>query len=208
MQNIIEVCKTYNFINLPEAITKDNVNDILVNSLASLVPKDPDLVTAVVSWHETNVSMVEEVLALKPFIRFTTLQYCHPKFLPLLFEYGADINMVNEQGRRFFDFFMITDPPPLSCFVCIDYGARISHIFPQFMAPSLRTYVEKSNKRVAVCRATLCALLWCSRKGLFPALRGIILELARSSWAQRGREGCGPRGALWGPRGEGWDMEI
>jgi hypothetical protein len=200
MQNIIEVCRNYNFINLPEAITKDNVNDILVNYLASLVPKDPDWVTAVVSYDKATVSMVEEVLALKPFIRITTLQYCRPEFLHLLFDYGADVNMVNERGHHFFDTFMITDPPSLSCFVCVDYGAKFSHLPPQLMTPSLKTYIEKSNKRVAVCRATLCALLWCSRRSFIP-LRGIILELARSVWAQRGREGCGPRG-------KGWDMEI
>ena len=200
MQNIIEVCREFGFINLPEAITKDNVNDVLLHPLVGTNPKNPDWVTTVVSLSQSDVFMVEEVLSLKPFIRYSTLQYCRSEFLHLLLDYGADVNIVNEKGHHFFDVFMITDPPPLSCFVCIDYGANVSHLPPQLMAPSLRTYVDKSNKRVAVCRATLCALLWCSRRSFIP-LRGIILELARSSWAQRGREGCGPRG-------EGWDMEI
>jgi hypothetical protein len=79
----------------------------------------------------------------------------------------------------------------------IDYGANQERLFLGASNLTIYDYCRLSNTRVATCRKSLCALLWCSRNGLFPALRGIILELARAAWAQRGGEGCGARGKEW-----------
>jgi hypothetical protein len=84
----------------------------------------------------------------------------------------------------------------------IDYGTPCPLKFTRLSEDSellrrTRAYKHLSNSRVATSRKSLCALLWCSRNGLFPALRGIIVSLARSAWAQRGGEGCGPRGHGW-----------
>lgn len=80
----------------------------------------------------------------------------------------------------------------------MDYGAKIELVtFRILISDSFLRYNTLILRRIAVSRKSLCALLWCSRNGLFPALRGIIVSLARSAWAQRGGEGCGPRGEKW-----------
>jgi ankyrin repeat protein len=80
----------------------------------------------------------------------------------------------------------------------MNYGAKLELVPSRIIIPNL---LQEHNttllRRVATSCKSLCALLWCSRNGLFPALRGIIIELAKQVWAQRGGEGCGPRGEKW-----------
>jgi ankyrin repeat protein len=80
----------------------------------------------------------------------------------------------------------------------MDYGAKLELVKSDVEIPYVfKEYNTLLLSRIAVSRKSLCALLWCSRNGLFPALRGIILELARAAWAQKGGEGCGARGSGW-----------
>ena len=80
----------------------------------------------------------------------------------------------------------------------MNYGARIENVSKFTLIPrSFKEYNTLLLRRVATSRKALSALLWCSKNAFIP-LRGIILQLARAAWAQRGGEGCGARGALWG----------
>ena len=79
----------------------------------------------------------------------------------------------------------------------MDYGAKLELVpFRILISDSFLHYNILLLRRIATSRKSLCALLWCSRNGFIP-LRGIILELAKQAWAQRGGEGCGPRGEKW-----------
>ena len=117
-----------------------------------------------------------------------------PEMLRLLLETGIDVNqpliiqakLINGSCAQNYWFFTLI----------MDYGAQLSSINPHGRSQHEKDYISLVKHRITASRKSLCALLWCCRRGFIP-LRGIILELTRAAWAQRGGEGCGARGYVW-----------
>ena len=190
--------------NLPSVFTEENIN-ITYKSITMQNVYGDDLLT-ILEFLVTFINAydaVKEALDLGAKITPTTIQYSRLVYYELLLEKGLDPNCLIDGTTPLMNyalFYKICDAT--DAMIIIDFGGRIPKKWTRIAnAPMLREleqYALLSNTRVTTSRKSLCALLWCVRNGLFPALRGIIVELTRVAWAQRGGEGCGPRGALWG----------
>ena len=184
-----------NFVNIPSILTKDNINDSVVSTTHNTMTLLEYVVFCTKNWNNTKrvllfLLCLEATVSRRVFLhsftatKFFLEQGIHPNSIQtdrhLLWCLSRQGVILNQERQQIL--------------LLIDYGIC------QKTGPSdivFSDYYNLSNTRVATSRKSLCALLWCSRRGFIP-LRGIILELAKQSWAQRGGEGCGPRGALWG----------
>ena len=150
--------------------------------------------------------LVTKLLSTNIFLSSWELRLCQtPEMLRLLLETGVDVNqpliiqgkIINSScAQNYYWFFTLI----------MDYGAQLSSINPYGRSRHEKDYISIVKQRIDISRRSLCALLWCSRRRFIP-LRGIILQLARAAWAQKGGEGCGPRGAQWG-RGEEGGVKV
>lgn len=113
--------------------------------------------------------------------------------LELLLKTGLDVNKTF-QGTdiRFVCISFFT--PLKKTVLLLNYGYCLSAIDDK--DEDAFAYISLVKQRIDISRQSLCALLWCCEQNFIP-LRGIILELAKRAWAQRGGEGCGPRGYTW-----------
>ena len=174
-------------------ITKENVNTILIKYDLTLIElcvrESCCFEDGVVTW---LLSMGAEIT------EETLLNCCDDlKYLKYLLEHVAHKKKMTTLIERTAVFWCSVNR------ICllIDYRIQCPYRFTRVEENSsgvqkIRAYERLSNSRVTTSRKSLCALLWCSRNGFIP-LRGIILELARAAWAQRGGDGCGPRGHEW-----------
>ena len=180
--------------DVPNEITRDNVNKVYANTNSTLL----GMVLRSEEHFEKTILIMDYLLSLGATLYPIDVVFSKPDVLCYLLDKGYDPNtelysstILHYSIRAF----RIKTP-----IILIDYGALLEKKRPTFYTIDINKYVDYttlSDSRVATSRKSLCALLWCSRNGLFPALRGIILELARSAWAQKGGEGCGPRGHGW-----------
>ena len=127
----------------------------------------------------------------------------------MLILHGASTRIEDENGNTLLDYCVFINALFL-------YDVEFTHFLLDYGAPLLKCLTDRTHptqtkrlcvevldystlvqRRLSASRKSLCALLWCCKRGLFPALRGIILELAKQALAQRGGEGCGPRGHKW-----------
>ena len=175
-------------------ITRENVNDPICNGfnnpktlLEFCVSRNCCFEEGVITW----------LLSMGAKPTENTIIECINDALKIMLEHSSNVNDMKDLIFRDSRFY--TDIDRICLF--IDYGAPCPTEFlrPKDDAPTIqkiRFYERLSNSHVATSRKSLCALLWCSKRSFIP-LRGIILELARSAWAKKGGEGCGPRGHGW-----------
>jgi ankyrin repeat protein len=132
---------------------------------------------------------------MTPFIG--AVSSCSVSIIEICLSYGADASVVTTNCFRPLDYAIPKNNRQV-CKILLDFGAP----YPAFTTGSQETldfckdYYQVVQRRLAASRKSLCALLWCTKRSFIP-LRGIILELAKQSWAQRGGEGCGARGHKW-----------
>jgi hypothetical protein len=117
----------------------------------------------------------------------------------ILLECGLDITKKSQSGHTILDSNIIR--------MLLDMGVPLSEKLTRMdsgfksnweYAKSYNTIVQS---RISTCRQVLLALIrTCRRSKLRPAQRGVILEIAKQVWRQRGGEGCGARGAWMGFR--------
>ena len=182
-------------IKIPPILTKDNINHF-VNFPANSNTLLECIVFYTKNWKNTEKALLfllglGATVSRKAFthslwtIRFFLEQGIHPNSFEtdqyLLWHVLSHIS----ESQRY----------KQACLL-IDYGINQERLYLGESDVKFYDYYRLSNTRVSICRKSLCALLWCSRRGFIP-LRGIILELARFVWAQRGGEGCGARGYEW-----------
>jgi hypothetical protein len=182
------------YINCPDVITKENVNIILYhrthNQIISSFLKE--------SLRAGNDTAIKLILTLQPTITYWEIISCSDNIigLKLILETNVDLNGVAMLGDnhvinfspcgfdRYFD-------------MLIDYGSDMSYMQKSHSKEHF-DYANLVKCRISTCRKTLLALIRV-RKGSrsLRGLRGVILEIAKQVWTQRGGEGCGPRGKRW-----------
>jgi hypothetical protein len=174
--------------DIPNEITRDNVNRLeptVKQTILGLVLTGEEI-------SEQTILMIEYLLSIGATIHPFDVVYSKYEILCYLLDKGYNPNTDMllysiEQGMK--------NRP----FTLIDYGAVLPKNLPIHRRIHFTKYIDYttlSNSRVATSRKALSALLWCCKRSFIP-LRGIILELARSAWALKGGEGCGPRGKEW-----------
>ena len=187
----------------PSIFNRDNINNkcvvmSLVNGLMEIT------ILELLTWlSDISQDAVKEAIELGANIIDFNVQYTNPAYYKILLEAGLDPNktVFEHKHVNLLDYATYYKQAKFEHQrLIVDYGGKIpfdwqfnrrnDNVYP------IDQYASLSNTRVSICRKSLCALLWCSRRGFIP-LRGIILELTRVAWAQRGGEGCGPRGKEW-----------
>lgn len=176
------------YINLPDTITKDNVNTPLYNGIfqnTSCLLKE--------SIYDCNEDIIKFLISIGADFTFDCLEaVTNEQQVKLLLELGIsfDSRIMDKSVNN-----------PKIMFFLIDYGVKIPkfwRIYKQF-----KRYTDYDDSvvkyRVRVCREYLLALIYiCKRSPLFRPLGGIIKDFTKQAWRLRGSEGCGPRGKGWG----------
>ena len=185
--------------DIPNEITRDNVNWVeptVKTTILGLVLTGEEI-------SEQTILMIEYLLSIGATLHPLDVVYSKYEILCYLLEKGYNVD-ANNLLLYSIENYMKNRP-----FTLIDYGAVLPNTIPMHhvRVSKYHDYIKLSDARVATSRKSLCALLWCYKPNFIP-LRGIILQLAKQAWAQKGGEGCGPRGALWGARAHGWVEEI
>lgn len=189
---LVKFAMTHGVINNVVKITAENVNERILWRDKNEV----NWLLLAVSWYGCTKEIVEKILSLKPIVVYKSLRYCRYEFYELLLDYGVDVHMQDEDGNRFFDTFSKMYPPLRTCFLFVDYGAKLSK-GNEIMSKTFLEYVSISNRRVSLCRKALFALLCVCNISSFRALREILLCVANQAWRLKSGEGCGPRAHKW-----------
>ena len=181
-------------------ITRENVNTILIKYDLTLI----ELCVRQSCCFEDGV--VAWLLSMGAEITEETLLHCCDHFKYLAYLLGHVVNQ--RKMTTLIERTLVRWAFVYRICILIDYGVPCPYRFTRteensFGVQKIRAYEHLSNTRVATSRRSLCALLWCSRRGFIPpsppfrGLSGIILQLARAAWAHRGGEGCGARAHGW-----------
>ena len=187
------------FEECPPVFTKENINTPCVKY--SLLREKLRALECLVYVFVDARDIVKYALDLGAEITEMVTNISKPIYYKILFEAGVDPNHIVAGHTPLIQLAFIHRSATLEEIrVIIDYGGTMPKRWnprdEARMLPYLEQYALLSDSRVATSRKSLCALLWCSKRSFIP-LRGIILELAKQAWAQKGGEGCGPRGHEW-----------
>jgi hypothetical protein len=178
----------YIFCCLPDEITRENVNTTLryTDGYETTIL---ELACRYDKYIEKCEEFLSTLLSLGAVITYNC--FIDPPRYKFLLEAGADPNICDPAGSSLIRNCLKTSKYDL-CRLFIDYGAKSPEKKGYFP-----TYASISNHRVFQCRKALLALIRTCKRSKFPALRGIMLCLAKQVWRLRGGDGCGARGHKW-----------